>query len=60
MDPDMHTMLLDTKLLKATLLLNMYNPILVETILKALREQSKEDDQMKSAGEIIGSVPEAS
>ena len=38
MDPDMHTMLLDTKLLKATLL-NMYNPILMETVLKALREQ---------------------
>ena len=59
MDPDMHTMLLDTKLLKTTLL-NMYTPILMETILKALREQSKKDDQMSTAGEIIGSVPETS
>ena len=38
MNLDMHTMLLDTKLLKATLL-NMYNPILMETILEKLREQ---------------------
>ena len=52
------TMVWDTKLLKATLL-NMYNPILMETIQK-LREQSKEDVQMKSAGEIIGSVPQNS
>ena len=59
MNPDMHTMLLDTKLLNATLL-NMYNPISMETILKALREQSKVDDQKKSAGEISGSVPETS
>ena len=59
MDPDMHTVLLDTKLLKATLL-NMYNPTLMETILKKLREQSAMDDQMKSAGEIVGSVPETS
>ena len=58
MNLDMHTMLWDTKLLKATLL-NMYNPILMETVQK-LREQSKEDDQMKSAGENIGSVPETS
>ena len=59
MNPDMHTVLLHTKLLKATLL-NMYNPILMETILKKLREQSAMDDQMKSAGEVIGSVPETS
>ena len=59
MNPEMHTMLLDTKLLKARLL-NMYNPILMETILKALREQSRRDDQMNTAGEIIGSVPETS
>ena len=50
MDPDVHTMLLDMKLLKATLW-NMYNPILMETILKALREQSEEDDQMKPVGD---------
>ena len=55
----MHTVLLDTKLLKATLLY-MYNPILMETILKALREQIKEDDQMNTAGEIAGSIPETS
>ena len=51
LDPEMHTMLLDTKLLKATLL-NTYNPMLMETILKKLREQTKEDDQLKSAGEM--------
>ena len=33
---------------------------LMETILKKFREQSKEDDQMKSAGEIAGLVPETS
>ena len=42
MNPDMHTMLLDTKLLNATLL-NMYNPIVMETILKKLRGQSTMD-----------------
>ena len=52
MNPKMHAMLFDTKCLNASLF-NMYNPIL-----KALREQSKEDDQMKSAGETSGSVPE--
>ena len=57
MNSDMLTMLLDTKLLNATLFI-MHNPISMEAILKALREQSKEDDQMKSAGEITGSVPE--
>ena len=57
MNPDMHTMLLGTKLLNATLF-HMYNPISMETVLKELREQSTENDQMKSAGEITGSVPE--
>ena len=38
MNLDMHTMLLDTKFLNA-ILLNMYNPILMETILEKLREQ---------------------
>ena len=59
MDPDMQTILLDTELLKAKLL-NMYNPILMETVLKKLREQYTMDDQMKTAGEITGSVPETS
>ena len=45
MNPDMHTMLLDTKFLNATLF-NMYNPMSMETILKALREQSKEEDEI--------------
>ena len=49
MDLDMYTMLLDTKLLKATLL-NRYNPTLMETILKKLPEQFKEDGQKKTAG----------
>ena len=59
MNPDMHTLLVDTKLLNATLL-NMYNPISTETILKKLREQSTMDDQMQTAGKIRGSVPETS
>ena len=58
MNPDMSTVLLDTKLPKATLW-NMYNPTSMETILKALREQSKEDDQMKSVGEITISVQDS-
>ena len=57
MNHDTQTMLLDTKLLNATLF-NMYNPISMETILKTLREQSKEENLMKFAGEITGSVPE--
>ena len=57
MNPDIRTRLLDTKLPEATLL-NMYSPTSMETILKALREQSKEDDQVKSVGEITSSVPE--
>ena len=44
MNPDMQTTLLDMNNLK-----------LMETILKVLREHFKDDDQMKSAGEIIGS-----
>ena len=50
MDLDMHTMLLDTKLLKA--MLNMCNPTLVETILKLREQFEKNDDNMKTAGEI--------
>ena len=38
MKPDMHTMLLDTKLLRA-ILLNLYSPIPMETIWEKLREQ---------------------
>ena len=41
MNPDMHTVLLDTKPVNVTLLKN-YIPILMATILKALRERSKE------------------
>ena len=44
---DMHTTLLDIDNLK-----------LLETILKVLREQFEDDDQMKTAGEIAGLVPE--
>ena len=46
--------------LRKTTLLNMCNPLLMETILKVLREQFKEDDQMNTAGEIAGSIPETS
>ena len=49
MDPDMHTMLSDTNNLQ-----------LMELYFQKLREQSKKDDQLKTAGEIIGSVPETS
>ena len=41
-----------------TTLLNMYNPKLMETIPKALREQVKEDDHVDTAEEIAGLVPE--
>ena len=44
MNPDMHTVFLDTKLLNATLL-NMYNPVLMETILKKFLEQFIKDDR---------------
>ena len=43
MNPDMHTTMWDMKNLK-----------LLETILKVLREQFEEDDQMDTAGEIAG------
>ena len=48
------------RILGKTTLLNMYNPTLKETILKVLREQFKEDDQMNTAEEIAGSIPETS
>ena len=41
-----------------TTLLNMNNLRLMETILKALRGQFKEDGEMDTAGEIAGLVPE--
>ena len=41
-----------------TTLLSMYNPNLMETILKALRGQFEQDDQMDTAGENAGLVPE--
>ena len=47
MNPDMHTTLLDMDNLK-----------LMETILKVLREQIEDDDQMKTASDIAGLVPE--
>ena len=46
--------------LKKTTLSNMCNPILMETTLKVLREQFKDDDQRKTAGEIGSLVPETS
>ena len=54
MNPEMRSLLLDTKLLNATWF-NMYNPMPMETILKALRE----DNQMKSAEEITEETNEA-
>ena len=47
MIPEMHTTLLNT-----------YPPKLIATILKALREQLKEKDQLHSVEEIAGPVPE--
>ena len=41
-----------------TTLLNAYPPKLIATILKALREQLKENDQLNAAEEIAGTVPE--
>ena len=41
-----------------TSLLNTYPPKLVATILKALREQLKESDELHSVEEIAGPVPE--
>ena len=46
--------------LRKTTLLNTCNPMLMETILKVLREQFKDDEQRKTAGEIAGLVPETS
>ena len=57
MNPDMHTLLFDTELLNATLL-NMYNPMLIETFREKLREECLNDGQMEAAGEIIGLAPE--
>ena len=36
-----------------TTLLNTYLPIMIATILKALREQLKENDQLKAVEEIL-------
>ena len=41
-----------------TSLLNTYPPKLIPTILKALREQLKENDQLNVVEEIAGPVPE--
>ena len=41
-----------------TTLLNTYPPKLIAQILKALREQLKESDQLHSVEEIAGPVPE--
>ena len=41
-----------------TRLLNTYPPRLVATILKALREQLKKNDQLNAVKEIAGFVPE--
>ena len=46
--------------LRKTTLLTMCNPILLETMLKVLREQYKDDGQRKTAGEIAGLVTENS
>ena len=43
-----------------TTLLNTHPPKLIATILKALREQLKESDQLHSVEEIAGPVPEIS
>ena len=41
-----------------TTLLNKYPPKLIATILKALREQLKENDQFNAVEEIAGPIPE--
>ena len=41
-----------------TTLLNTYPPKLIATILKSLREQLKENDQLNAVDEICGPVPE--
>ena len=42
-----------------TTLLNTYPPKLTATILKALREQLKENDELHSVEEIAGPLPES-
>ena len=42
-----------------TTLLNTYLPQLIATILKALREQVKENDDLNAVEEIAGPVPES-
>ena len=55
----MHTVLLDMKLPKV-MLLNVCNPLTMETILKASRDLSKEDDQMViTSSSIISPHPPA-
>ena len=39
-------------------MLNKYPPKLIATILKALREQLKENDQFNAVEEIAGPIPE--
>ena len=41
-----------------TALLNTFHPKLIATILKALREQLKENDQLNAVDEIAGPIPE--
>ena len=41
-----------------TTLLNTYTPKLIATILKALREQLKENDQLNAVKEIAGPAPQ--
>ena len=41
-----------------TTLLNTYPPKLIATILKALREQLEENDQLNAVEEVAGPVPE--
>ena len=41
-----------------TTLLNTYHPKLMATILKALREQLQENDQLNAVEEIAGPAPE--
>ena len=41
-----------------TALLNTYPPKLIATVLMALREQLKENDQLNAVDEIAGPVPE--
>ena len=42
-----------------TTLLNKYPPTLIATILKALREQLKDNDQLNAVEEVAGPVPES-